>query len=435
MVAVAFHPPRPQVRERPIDRREVCVLHGWVGLHDFQRDRHDLCEVPIAIEPRDLENDDDDDAEPELTPFHYVDDGDGRKPRRRRDPKVSRPSTLSNRRASSKQDAAETQLVVARPLVRGDCEWCPICQEQRDVHAERDQSNGTTIRKTHSDHADGGTKTRIGNVGSEVRLREGASTDQDRRPDVDEHDELRMQSYKTRPHAALVAYRSLMAGNASAMHESEGEIIQGLRKNWNSGLRTMEEIRQLPGGHGRTSTTNDDRSVSKPNGKLRARELPLGDGKGTTPEPGQQSPGDRRRSHGNGGGVERAVGTELHDHSRATGTRVERLSCGHRADEYIFHSRPCLFVACRHSLYLEVNQSNGSIKLNFPDLEPGELTESCALDVTLLGGITLDAVGNLMNLSRERIRQLEAPALKKLKQKQKDLENPVDAPETVWPAH
>jgi len=35
---------------RDTDRREVCDLHGWVGRAAFQRDRHDLCEVPAAQE-------------------------------------------------------------------------------------------------------------------------------------------------------------------------------------------------------------------------------------------------------------------------------------------------------------------------------------------------------------------------------------------------
>lgn len=38
------------------DRREVCKLHGWVGRLVFQRDRHDLCQLP-ASSPE-LEHDD-----------------------------------------------------------------------------------------------------------------------------------------------------------------------------------------------------------------------------------------------------------------------------------------------------------------------------------------------------------------------------------------
>jgi Sigma-70, region 4 len=78
--------------------------------------------------------------------------------------------------------------------------------------------------------------------------------------------------------------------------------------------------------------------------------------------------------------------------------------------------RPCLFVSCRHHLYLDVNPETGSVKLNFPDKEPWELTETCALDVADRGGITLEDVGSIMNLTRERIRQVEVRGLQKLKE-------------------
>jgi Sigma-70, region 4 len=78
-------------------------------------------------------------------------------------------------------------------------------------------------------------------------------------------------------------------------------------------------------------------------------------------------------------------------------------------------SRPCPWVACKHHLYLDVNPETGSIKINFPDLEPWELKHTCALDVAERGGITLEEVGEIMNLTRERIRQVEVRGLLKLK--------------------
>jgi hypothetical protein len=77
--------------------------------------------------------------------------------------------------------------------------------------------------------------------------------------------------------------------------------------------------------------------------------------------------------------------------------------------------RPCLYVSCRHHLYLDVNPETGSVKLNFPDKEVWELDDSCALDVADRGGITLEDVGAIMNLTRERIRQVEVRGLEKLK--------------------
>jgi DNA-directed RNA polymerase sigma subunit (sigma70/sigma32) len=40
--------------------------------------------------------------------------------------------------------------------------------------------------------------------------------------------------------------------------------------------------------------------------------------------------------------------------------------------------------------------------------------ETCALDIAERGGITLEEVGEIMNLTRERIRQLEMSGLTKL---------------------
>ncbi len=77
--------------------------------------------------------------------------------------------------------------------------------------------------------------------------------------------------------------------------------------------------------------------------------------------------------------------------------------------------RPCMFISCKHHLYLDVNPETGSIKLNFPDKEVWELDETCALDVADRGGITLEEVGAIMNLTRERIRQVETRGLSKLR--------------------
>jgi hypothetical protein len=77
--------------------------------------------------------------------------------------------------------------------------------------------------------------------------------------------------------------------------------------------------------------------------------------------------------------------------------------------------RPCMFVSCKHHLYLDVNPETGSIKLNFPDKEIWEMAETCALDVADRGGITLEEVGSIMNLTRERIRQVETRGLLKLR--------------------
>jgi hypothetical protein len=77
--------------------------------------------------------------------------------------------------------------------------------------------------------------------------------------------------------------------------------------------------------------------------------------------------------------------------------------------------RPCPWVSCRFHLYLDVNPRSGSIKINFPDREVWELDVSCALDVAeARGGMSLDELGRVLNLTRERARQLEHAALHKI---------------------
>jgi hypothetical protein len=77
--------------------------------------------------------------------------------------------------------------------------------------------------------------------------------------------------------------------------------------------------------------------------------------------------------------------------------------------------RPCPFVSCSHHLALDVNPDTGVIKLNFPNLEIWEMPESCSLDVADKGGITLEEVGAIMNLTRERIRQVEVGGFQQIK--------------------
>lgn len=76
--------------------------------------------------------------------------------------------------------------------------------------------------------------------------------------------------------------------------------------------------------------------------------------------------------------------------------------------------RPCPFVSCKYHLYIDVHPVRGSIKINFPDVEVWEMTDTCALDIADRGGITLEEVGEIMNLTRERVRQLETQGLSRL---------------------
>jgi DNA-directed RNA polymerase sigma subunit (sigma70/sigma32) len=61
-----------------------------------------------------------------------------------------------------------------------------------------------------------------------------------------------------------------------------------------------------------------------------------------------------------------------------------------------------------------VNGDTGSVKFNFPDREPWELEESCALDLAEDGASTFEEIGRCLNVTRERTRQLTSSALAKI---------------------
>jgi hypothetical protein len=82
--------------------------------------------------------------------------------------------------------------------------------------------------------------------------------------------------------------------------------------------------------------------------------------------------------------------------------------------ECIDGPRPCPYVSCQHHLYLDVSARTGAIKANFPDIEVWDMHESCALDVADRHGTVLEGVGVVMNLTRERVRQIEVQAFAKI---------------------
>lgn len=80
--------------------------------------------------------------------------------------------------------------------------------------------------------------------------------------------------------------------------------------------------------------------------------------------------------------------------------------------------RPCPYVGCRYNTYLEVLPS-GNIKYLRPDVDPFEVpaATSCSLDVAERGGLTLDEVGDVIGVVRERIRQIEQDVYEKIARK------------------
>jgi hypothetical protein len=136
-------------------------------------------------------------------------------------------------------------------------------------------------------------------------------------------------------------------------------------------------------------------------------------------DPDADSPSRRGRQRARTISIRRLSKTEL-NRGRALYPETDYWKPRNRG-ECADMERPCPFVSCKYHLYIDVHPVRGSIKLNFPDLEVWEMTETCALDVADRGGITLEEVGEIMNLTRERVRQVETAGLAKL-QAMDDLE-------------
>jgi len=87
--------------------------------------------------------------------------------------------------------------------------------------------------------------------------------------------------------------------------------------------------------------------------------------------------------------------------------------------------RRCPYVGCRHHLYLEAMPPTSLGKkrmlINWPDIDPTELPETCSLDVAEQGGLTLDEVGQLLNICRERTRQCELEAKENIARRHPEL--------------
>lgn len=90
------------------------------------------------------------------------------------------------------------------------------------------------------------------------------------------------------------------------------------------------------------------------------------------------------------------------------GAPVTRADC-------IDGPRPCPWTRCKHHLAIDVTRF-GSLRITWPELQIGEILYSCALDVTDAnpGGLGLDQIGAICNLTNERVRQIEKRAIEKL---------------------
>lgn len=82
---------------------------------------------------------------------------------------------------------------------------------------------------------------------------------------------------------------------------------------------------------------------------------------------------------------------------------------------------PCAYVSCKFHLALDVSAQTGAIKVNAIDaidsdgaLDVRALPATCALHVAAMAGRTLDEIGDLLSLTRERVRQIETKGLRAL---------------------
>lgn len=313
----------------PRDKREVCPLHGWVGRRAFLRDRHDLCEAPAELI---VEEEDEDVVDVEVESVPEIEEAEPPPSPRVRPPSPRRrgippKKTVAVRRITRVElDVGRAELRVLgadgpyeRPKMRGDCQWCPVCQLVRD--GKSSGLDGVALRTLDHDliHRSDREEGRVGSslqLSGENRVSNAVEFVAER-----EHDELRLSS-------------------------------------------SGKQLREV-----------EARNVAN-------RDLP------------------------------QAAGQKQEEYEAAPAPQLGRLACGHRIAEVVMHSRPCVFAACKHSLYLDISET-GSIILNFPHLEPGEMPadQSCALDLAERGGMTLEQIATVTNLTRERIRQVELKAL------------------------
>lgn len=86
-------------------------------------------------------------------------------------------------------------------------------------------------------------------------------------------------------------------------------------------------------------------------------------------------------------------------------------------------ARPCVYLRCKYNLLIELHHTTGAYKITHPSLAGGDRGDeyeslpkyTCALFVAEQGGMTLEEVGEALNVTRERVRQIELKALYRLR--------------------
>jgi len=77
-----------------------------------------------------------------------------------------------------------------------------------------------------------------------------------------------------------------------------------------------------------------------------------------------------------------------------------------KRSDCIYNSRPCCWVRCRHHMIWAITGIEKRTDDEICDLI-FSLSETCVLDVADKGGATLEEIGQILGITRERVRQIE----------------------------
>jgi hypothetical protein len=72
--------------------------------------------------------------------------------------------------------------------------------------------------------------------------------------------------------------------------------------------------------------------------------------------------------------------------------------------------RPCPYIGCRYHLFMDYT-TRGVPDSLWWSRDPLRMDQTCCLDIADAGPITLEEVGEMLGLTRERVRQIETMAM------------------------
>jgi hypothetical protein len=97
---------------------------------------------------------------------------------------------------------------------------------------------------------------------------------------------------------------------------------------------------------------------------------------------------------------------------------------GHIVSNGVNAMRPCPWATCEFHMAVEINRAGGLRVMkgwDETDEKGRALRPTCLIDLALEGGMSLEEVGRVFGIVRERVRQIESSALRKLRKGGVDL--------------